>query len=78
MNGLGGLGVHCFGRTSGLKGGVVGTTMSSVRIYRRKTFSRSWHVVGGFGGTLTLPQTISETLLLIFFCSRRRLWCVGY
>ncbi|OCK79230.1 hypothetical protein K432DRAFT_355339 [Lepidopterella palustris CBS 459.81] len=47
--GLGGLGVHCFGRTSGLKGGVVGAAMSSVRIYRRKTFSRSWHVVGGFG-----------------------------
>lgn len=49
VDGLGGLGVHCFGRTSGLKGGVVGMTMSSVRIYRRKTFSRSWHVVGGFG-----------------------------
>lgn len=53
-DGLGGLGVHCFGRTSGLKGGVVGAAMSSVRIYRRKTFSRSWHVVGGFGGMLTL------------------------
>ncbi|KAF2492836.1 hypothetical protein BU16DRAFT_514066 [Lophium mytilinum] len=48
-DGLGGLGVHCFGRTSGLKGGVVGAAMSSVRIYKRKTFSRSWHVVGGFG-----------------------------
>ncbi|ORY18133.1 hypothetical protein BCR34DRAFT_554245 [Clohesyomyces aquaticus] len=46
---LGGQRVHCFGRTSGLKGGIVGQAMSSVRIYRRKTFSRSWHVVGEFG-----------------------------
>jgi hypothetical protein len=49
-NNLGGLSVHCFGRTTGLQGGMVGSTMSSVRIYRRKTFSRSWHVAGGFGG----------------------------
>jgi hypothetical protein len=48
-NNLGGLSVHCFGRTTGLQGGMVGSTMSSVRIYRRKTFSRSWHVAGGFG-----------------------------
>jgi hypothetical protein len=46
---LGGLNVHCFGRTTGLQGGMVGHAMSSVRIYRRKTFSRSWHVAGGFG-----------------------------
>ncbi|KAF2660288.1 hypothetical protein K491DRAFT_559884, partial [Lophiostoma macrostomum CBS 122681] len=46
---LGGLSVHCFGRTTGLQGGMVGSTMSSVRIYRRKTFSRSWYVAGGFG-----------------------------
>jgi len=46
---LGGLNVHCFGRTTGLQGGMVGSAMSSVRIYRRKTFSRSWHVAGGFG-----------------------------
>lgn len=49
---LGALKVHCFGRTSGLKGGIVGDVLSSVRIYRRKTFSRSWHVEGGFGGKL--------------------------
>ncbi|KAF2454097.1 hypothetical protein BDY21DRAFT_291936 [Lineolata rhizophorae] len=48
-NELGGLAVHCFGRTSGLKGGVVGQAMSSVRVYRRRSFSRSWHVVGDFG-----------------------------
>lgn len=46
---LGSLRVHCFGRTSGLKEGVIGDTMSSVRIYRRRSFSRSWHVLGGFG-----------------------------
>ncbi|KAF2732632.1 hypothetical protein EJ04DRAFT_469890 [Polyplosphaeria fusca] len=46
---LGGMNVHCFGRTTGLQGGMVGAVMSSVRIYRRKTFSRSWHVVGNFG-----------------------------
>ncbi|KAF2279823.1 uncharacterized protein EI97DRAFT_430833 [Westerdykella ornata] len=46
---LGGMNVHCFGRTSGLQAGMVGAAMSSVRIYRRKTFSRSWHVEGDFG-----------------------------
>ncbi|PVI01540.1 hypothetical protein DM02DRAFT_591029 [Periconia macrospinosa] len=48
-NSLGGLNVHCFGRTTGLQGGMVGPAMSSVRIYRRKSFARSWHVAGGFG-----------------------------
>ncbi|KAF1840237.1 uncharacterized protein K460DRAFT_296238 [Cucurbitaria berberidis CBS 394.84] len=47
--GLGGLNVHCFGRTTGLQGGMISSTMSAVRIYRRKTFSRSWSVAGGFG-----------------------------
>ncbi|KIW04717.1 uncharacterized protein PV09_04450 [Verruconis gallopava] len=46
---LGNLRVHCFGRTSGLQGGVIGPAMSSVRIYRRRSFSRSWHVIGNFG-----------------------------
>ncbi|KAL5118668.1 hypothetical protein ACEQ8H_003345 [Pleosporales sp. CAS-2024a] len=46
---LGGMNVHCFGRTTGLQGGMVNPAMSSVRIYRRKTFSRSWSVAGGFG-----------------------------
>jgi hypothetical protein len=47
---LGNMKVHCFGRTSGLQGGIIGPAMSSVRIYRRRSFSRSWHVVGDFGG----------------------------
>jgi len=46
---LGGMNVHCFGRTTGLQGGMISPAMSSVRIYRRKTFSRSWSVAGGFG-----------------------------
>jgi hypothetical protein len=46
---LGGLNVHCFGRTTGLQGGMISSVMSAVRIYRRKSFSRSWHVAGGFG-----------------------------
>ena len=46
---LAGLNVHCFGRTTGLQGGMISSTMSAVRIYRRKTFSRSWSVAGGFG-----------------------------
>lgn len=46
---LSGLNVHCFGRTTGLQGGMISAAMSAVRIYRRKTFSRSWSVSGGFG-----------------------------
>jgi len=46
---LGGMNVHCFGRTTGLQGGMINPAMSSVRIYKRKTFSRSWSVAGGFG-----------------------------
>ncbi|KAF2834543.1 hypothetical protein M501DRAFT_1000178 [Patellaria atrata CBS 101060] len=46
---LANLDVHCFGRTSGLKAGVVGPAMSAVRIYRRRTFARSFVVTGGLG-----------------------------
>ncbi|EOA83581.1 hypothetical protein ACJQWK_00157 [Exserohilum turcicum] len=46
---LGGLAVHCFGRTTGLQGGMISSVMSAVRIYHRKSFSRSWHVAGDFG-----------------------------
>jgi hypothetical protein len=44
---LGGLNVHCFGRTTGLQGGLIGPSMTAVKIYRRKTYSKSWHVAGG-------------------------------
>jgi hypothetical protein len=50
---LAGMNVHCFGRTTGLQGGMVNAAMSAVRIYRRKSFSRSWNVAGGFGGKLS-------------------------
>ncbi|RDI86901.1 hypothetical protein Vi05172_g3311 [Venturia inaequalis] len=46
---LGSLHVHCFGRTSGLQNGVISEAMSSVRIYQRSSFSRSWNIIGGFG-----------------------------
>ena len=46
---LGGMNVHCFGRTTGLQGGMISSVMSAVRIYHRKSFSRSWHVAGQFG-----------------------------
>lgn len=46
---LGGMNVHCFGRTTGLQGGMVGHAMSAVKIYKRKTFSKSWQVFGRFG-----------------------------
>lgn len=62
---LGGLKVHCFARTSGLQGGVVGMAMSSVRIYRRRSFSRSWHVVGNFGGTFTRHHIPKSLVVLI-------------
>lgn len=61
-NDLGNLHVHCFGRTSGLQGGIVGPAMSSVRIYRRRSFSRSWHVIGDFGGKC-FPHISSESRL---------------
>ncbi|KAI9706425.1 MAG: hypothetical protein M1836_003430 [Candelina mexicana] len=41
--------VHCFGRTSGLQGGTINQAMSSVRIWGRRSFARSWSVVGNFG-----------------------------
>lgn len=50
FNKLANLDVHCFGRTSGLKGGRVGAAMSFVKIYGRTTFSQSWTVIGEFGG----------------------------
>lgn len=43
--------VHATGRTSGLQGGMISQAMSSVRLYGRETFSKSWHVVGNLGST---------------------------
>lgn len=41
--------VHCLGRTSGLKSGVVSSTMELVKISGRSTFSASWTIAGEFG-----------------------------
>ncbi|KAI9888676.1 MAG: hypothetical protein M1814_006531 [Vezdaea aestivalis] len=46
---LGSMQVHCMGRTSGLMGGVISPAMSSLRVFGRKSYSRSWQVMGGFG-----------------------------
>jgi hypothetical protein len=73
---IGNLPVHCFGRTSGLQGGVVGPAMSSVRIYKRRSFSRSWYVIGDFGGMSRVSKTYSFELTIGY--SWRRLWCLGH
>ncbi|KAI9836298.1 MAG: hypothetical protein M1837_003426 [Sclerophora amabilis] len=46
---LAGLQVHSFGRTTGLRRGVISPAMSSVKIAGRTSSSRSWHVIGDFG-----------------------------
>lgn len=48
---LGGLQVHALGRTSGLQTGFILPTMSLIKMPGRTSFSHSWQVVGGFGGT---------------------------
>ncbi len=50
MDELGGLEVHCLGRTSGLQGGTISPAMSLVKFHGRNSSSLSWHVVGKFGG----------------------------
>jgi hypothetical protein len=46
---LANLSVHCLGRTSGLKTGIVSAAQSFVKIKGRRNFSLSWTVVGDFG-----------------------------
>ncbi|KAK8234783.1 hypothetical protein HDK77DRAFT_451125 [Phyllosticta capitalensis] len=46
---LAGWRVHSFGRTTGLRGGVIGHTMTAVKIHGRRSYSLSWHVAGGLG-----------------------------
>ncbi|KAI9884249.1 MAG: hypothetical protein M1823_003972 [Watsoniomyces obsoletus] len=49
MSELGDLAVHCVGRTSGLRNGVISKTMGLLRVHGRRDPSISWHVKGGFG-----------------------------
>ena len=46
---LANLSVHCLGRTSGLKTGIISAAQSFVKIKGRRNFSLSWTVVGDFG-----------------------------
>ena len=55
MDELGGLKVHCLGRTSGLQGGTISPAMSLVKFQGRYSSSLSWHVVGNFGGKSQSP-----------------------
>lgn len=47
---LGGLRVHCCGRTSGLQTGQISRAMTLVKLHGRQTFSTSFCVDGNFGG----------------------------
>ncbi len=66
---LGGLRVHCLGRTSGLQGGTISSAMSLVKFQGRYSSSLSWHVVGNFGGKQHFQLT--EACSSIDFLSRR-------
>ncbi|THC97646.1 hypothetical protein EYZ11_002872 [Aspergillus tanneri] len=46
---LGGLQVHCCGRTSGLQSGQISRAMTIVKLHGRQTFSTSFCVDGNFG-----------------------------
>ncbi|EAW06369.1 uncharacterized protein ACLA_080530 [Aspergillus clavatus NRRL 1] len=49
MEELGGLKVHCCGRTSGLQSGQISRAMTLVKLHGRHTFSTSFCVDGNFG-----------------------------
>lgn len=51
MEDLGGLQVHCCGRTSGLQTGQISRAMTLVKLHGRQSFSTSFCVDGNFGGT---------------------------
>lgn len=50
MDELGGLPVHCCGRTSGLQTGQISKAMTLVKLHGRHSFSTSFCVNGNFGG----------------------------
>jgi hypothetical protein len=50
MEELGGLQVHCCGRTSGLQTGQISKAMTLVKLHGRHSFSTSFCVNGNFGG----------------------------
>jgi hypothetical protein len=50
MEELGGMPVHCCGRTSGLQNGQISKAMTLVKLHGRHSFSTSFCVNGNFGG----------------------------
>lgn len=59
---LGGLRVHALGRTSGLQTGTILPTMTMVKMPGRISSSRSWQVMGNFGGNFSIHS--SSTLFI--------------
>lgn len=57
---LGGLRVHALGRTSGLQTGTILPTMAMIKLPGRISSSRSWQVVGNFGGKFFHPFLASN------------------
>lgn len=53
---LAGSEVYCCGRTSGFQKGRISKAMTYVKMQGRETFSSSWFVEGGFGGTLRMRE----------------------
>lgn len=54
MEELGGLRVHCCGRTSGLQSGRISPAMTLVKLHGRESFSSSFCVDGNFGGKASI------------------------
>lgn len=61
MEELGGLKVHCCGRTSGLQTGQISRAMTLVKLHGRQSFSTSFCVDGNFGGMLPTTTTTMDT-----------------
>lgn len=77
MEGLGGLKVHCCGRTSGLQTGQISKAMTLVKLHGRQSFSISFCVDGKFGGKPNHTHTHSKHPILTIPHSPRRLWRMG-
>ena len=77
MEELGGLKVHCCGRSSGLQTGQISRAMTLVKLHGRQSFSISFSVNGNFGGTLPFPTFNLKYLNANNTCSPRRLRSMG-
>lgn len=60
---LGGLTVHCCGRTSGLQSGQISKAMTLVKMHGRHSFSTSFCVDGNFGGKTALAGLYAISFL---------------